>query len=40
MHELKKAMEGTKIVDLKKWRKENKLKAFNNQKKELFKKWG
>lgn len=40
IHELKKAMEGTRIVDLKKWRKENKLKAFNNQKKELFKKWG
>lgn len=38
--ELKKAMESTKIVDLKKWRKENKLKAFNNRRKELFKKWG
>ena len=38
--ELKKAMESTKIVDLKKWQKENKLKSFNNRRKELRKKWG
>jgi len=39
-NELKKAMEGTKIVDLKNWREENKLKSFNNRRKELIKRWG
>jgi len=38
--ELKKAMESTKIVDLKKWQEKNKLKSFNNRRKELAKKWG
>jgi len=39
-NELKKAMESTKIVDLKKWRKKNKLESFNNRRKKLTKKWG
>ena len=39
-NELKKAMESTKIVDLKNWRKKNKLESFNNLRKELIKKWG
>lgn len=39
-NELKTAMESAKIVDLKNWREENKLKSFNNRRKELTKKWG
>jgi len=37
---LRKAMEETKIIDLKKWRDENNLQSFNNKRSKLVKKWG
>lgn len=36
---LKKAMEETRIIDLKKWRDENNLQSFNNKRRKLVKKW-
>lgn len=36
---LKKAMEETKIIDLKKWRDDNNLQSFNNKRQKLVKKW-
>ena len=37
---LKKAMEETRIIDLKQWRDKNNLQSFNNKRRSLVKKWG